>query len=193
MKVTLETPLAAPPEAARRLFRDVERWPEWMPGLREITRIDEADDALTVSIEQTVSGRRLRQTAVVTPTSSGFVQRRIAGEPARWILAWSFVPQLEDSHQTDASVTIDADFGVWGRLTPRRLIERALDDTFRALVDAAEVRLGQPDLPGPSLPDDAEVVFRGAPSTDGRLQIVESTDGGVARVVFDGRTYRATR
>lgn len=175
--------LPGPPERVRRLFRDVESWPEWLPGVRavEVEERDAARGRQRVVLDQTVYGRPIRQVAEIETTETGFRQRRVGGQPKRWDLDWSF--EAAEDGGTRTRVEIGYDFGLWAALTPRSVTEGAIEEIFDELVEAAAERL---DTGGA---DGRTVLFRGHPAHDRRIEIVEDERG--LRVVLDGVTYRA--
>lgn len=182
--MTLEKVARIPgaPGRARRLFLDVASWPDWLPGVVSAEIVERRDEVRVVKLEQRVAGRSSRQTTEVAPTENGFRQRRIAGEPRRWTLDWSFQPAPVDG-ETTLHLSIDYDFGLWSLVAPRRLVEEALDRHFEELVAAASRRL-QDAL----LNESASMFTRNLPSQF-HLRI-EEREGSIW-VFFDGKHYKA--
>jgi hypothetical protein len=174
--------LPGAPERARRLFLDLASWPDWLPGVLSVRREETREDTEIVTLEQLVAGRRARQTVEIRPTTDGFRQRRIAGEPRRWDLAWSFRRAPVDG-ETTLHLTIDYDFGLWSLVVPRRVAEAAIDRHFEELVAEASRRL-QDAL----LHESASMFTRNLPS---RFHLRIEERQGTLYVFFDGKHYRA--
>ena len=174
--------LPGAPDRARRLFLDVAAWPDWLPGVVSAQIRETRGETRVVDLEQRVGGRRTRQTAAIEPTDDGFTQRRLAGEPRRWSLDWSFRTAPVEG-ETTLHLTVDYDFGLWSLMAPRRVVEEALDQHFEELVAAASQRL-QDTL----LNESTSMFTRNLPS---RFHLrIEERDGAVW-VFFDGKHYKA--
>ena len=66
----------APEEAVRTIFFDFVRWPEWMPGVREVTIVESGDDYAVLDVVHHLFGQtfRVRQRSRIEPDGLRWAQ-----------------------------------------------------------------------------------------------------------------------
>jgi ribosome-associated toxin RatA of RatAB toxin-antitoxin module len=129
----------ARPETVRGIFRDVERWPSWMPTIEALEVLERSEDRARVQVRERLLGRVSRRTLQLDFDHQGFVERQIAGRLKRWKTVWRFVDPPTGTG-TVVSTLIDIDLGMMRYLVPRRSVQRLLDHFHDEIVSRAEAR-----------------------------------------------------
>ena len=130
----------APIDVVSEMFQDLERWPEWMPGVRSMRVLERSESSLTVETVQTQMGRTLRQIVKVRLGPRFLQQRQVRGRFRRWSADWRFL-EPPGGRGTTVALELDIDLGVLGVLVPARTMQNAVDQIFTGTVRAARSRL----------------------------------------------------
>lgn len=119
----------APVEVVRRLFSDIEAWPQWMPTVRDV-RVVERSDTRTVAEIDRIHRRRVQTTTFEFLFSpNGQVERQVAGMAKKWESSWRFQAGPQGIG-TLVSCRLDLNMGLIGLFAPSKLIQRWIDRTF---------------------------------------------------------------
>ena len=140
----------APPTTVRALFRDLARWPEWLPSIVSTEIVERDDDRCLALVEQVLNGRISRQTIEFRFTPQGYVERQTAGRLKRYEADWRFLPDREGGG-TLVTAAIRLDLGFSALFISRRTVQRAIDRTFEETLRGAhkQLHLIRPASPGP--------------------------------------------
>lgn len=166
----------APVPAVRDVFLDTDAWPRWMPSVESTRTLVHDEDRRLVEVGLLVFGRRLLQKLDCREQGGRLIHRQVEGRFRKWEAVWDFRPPPEGDGTT-ASLTLDFDLGLVGRLLPGRLvgswvsglIDRTLEQGGRRARELARsrrqptqaVELGQPLLEVFETVDGLEVRFAG--------------------------------
>ena len=129
----------APEEVVRQVFYDFVRWPEWMPGVREVTVL-EADDnqAVLECIHHQFSQTfRIKQRCRIEP--DGLRQSQISGKFKSWESRWRFVTPPE-GEGTTVSCEMQLDPGLVALFLPKRVLRGFLDRLYEDCLSGAEAQ-----------------------------------------------------
>ena len=85
----------APEEVVRQVFFDFVRWPEWMPGVREVTILEADADQAVLDVVHAQFGQtfHIKQRCRIEP--DGLRQSQISGKFKSWESRWRFVTPPE--------------------------------------------------------------------------------------------------
>lgn len=169
----------APVELVTEMFLDVRQWHCWMPGIKRLEILEEGQGSLVVAIDQELLGRSTRQVLECHPRDDGMSQHQRSGWMRRWHAEWRFFPP-PDGCGTTVSCEIDAELGLLGLLTPKRMLERLTDRLFAEMIEQGRLRaraLLAKHRENAGGPGRGQVL----------LQIFETAAG--LEVVLDGRRY----
>lgn len=170
--------LDAPRDAVARLFGDVEAWPQWMPGVKRLAVLARDERGLRIGVSQSFLGREFRQELEVRTSAASVALRQTAGAFRRWESTWRFSPP-PDGSGTTVSLELDFDLGLLEWLSPRALVQGALDRLFAEGLQRAGQRLRSPAAPAAAEP-------AAAAEGDVLLQVFQ-TEGGLEIVVAGRR------
>ncbi len=135
--------LDTPPAEVAALFHDLERWPEWVAGVRSLRVLERDRDRLQVEMVQAQMGRTFRQVLDCRLSPGGLAQRQVTGSFRRWDLSWRFQPP-PDGHGTTVVMELELDLGALGMMVPTRLVQGAINQMCSRSVAAARQRLHRP-------------------------------------------------
>lgn len=170
----------ASPELVRGMFCHLARWTAWMPGVESVSLLEEDDTGAVALIRQRWMGRAVTQKWKFRFGETTLDQVQLEGFSKRWETHWRFL-ESPDGEGTTVVATIEFDLGIWGRLTPRRFVQDAIDRMFEELMNKARARaraiLLEETLSGPA-----------KDLNEALLEVYESDRGLELR--FGGRRYR---
>jgi ribosome-associated toxin RatA of RatAB toxin-antitoxin module len=137
----------APVELVHQVFVDFVRWPEWMPGVQEVTVLEAGDDHAVLDVVHHQFGRTFHIRQRCRIEADGLRQSQISGKFKSWESRWRFVTPPE-GEGTTVSCEMQIDPGMVAWIMPRRVLRGLLDRLFddclvgaeaqsRALADAA--------------------------------------------------------
>jgi ribosome-associated toxin RatA of RatAB toxin-antitoxin module len=172
--------LDAPADVVRQVFIDFVRWPEWMPGVREVTIVETGENEVVLDVLHHQFGQtfHVKQRCLIEP--DGLLQSQIAGKFKSWESRWRFATPPE-GQGTTVSCEMQLDPGIVAWILPRGLLRGLLDRLFEECLSGAEEQAR-------ILADAAEV-----PAADGDvlLQVFE-TDTGL-EIWVEGRRFLVER
>ena len=129
----------APAEMVRQVFVDFVRWPEWMPGVQEVTILEAADDHAVLDVLHRQFGQtfHIKQRCRIEP--DGLRQSQISGKFKSWESRWRFVTPPEGSGTT-VSCEMQLDPGMVAWILPKRTLRGLLDRLFEDCLTGAELQ-----------------------------------------------------
>ena len=159
----------APVEAVRTVFIDFVRWPEWMPGVREVSILESGDDYAILDTIHHQFGQtfHIRQRCRIEP--DGLRQRQISGKFKSWESRWRFVTPPE-GEGTTVSCEMHLDPGLVAWILPKKIIRGMLDRLFEDCLTGAEEQARALVRAERGVADDREVLLQ-VFETDGGLEI----------------------
>jgi ribosome-associated toxin RatA of RatAB toxin-antitoxin module len=146
----------APQEVVRQVFVDFVRWPEWMPGVKEVTILEATDDQAVLDVLHHQFGQSFHIKQRCRIEADGLRQSQIKGKFRSWESRWRFVTPPE-GEGTTVSCEMQLDPGMVAWILPRRVLRGFLDRIFedclagaeeqaRILTDAAEAEAAEDTL-----------------------------------------------
>ncbi len=169
----------APIAVVHEMFRDTDRWPQWMPGIASTRTLSGSPAKRIVEVVHLVRGRRVVQKLECRDAGGNLEHRQVEGWFRKWEADWAFSRPPEAPGQktpgTTVSLQLAVELGMAGVLVPKRFfrgwMNRMLDQTIRKARSRAPklivreptqaVRLGEPILQVFETPDGFEVHFAG--------------------------------
>ena len=123
----------------RQVFLDFVRWPEWMPGVREVTILEADDDqaVLDVMDQQFRQTFHIKQRCRIEP--DGLRQSQISGKFKSWESRWRFVTPPE-GEGTTVSCEMQLDPGLVAFFLPKRVLRGFLDRLYEDCLSGAEAQ-----------------------------------------------------
>ncbi len=140
-----------PVEAVRRMFTDIESWPQWMPAVRAIRVLERSTTRALVEIDRVQRRRTQTTTFELLFQSNGYRERQVAGMAKKWESDWRYQHGPQNIG-TLVSCRLELDMGLIGLLAPSRMIQRWIDRTFertlqgiqdQAQLTASEAAVGE--------------------------------------------------
>jgi ribosome-associated toxin RatA of RatAB toxin-antitoxin module len=174
--------IKAAPETVRAMFRDVARWPEWLPSIVSTEIVESDAERCLALVHQVLHGRTSGQTIELRFTSQGYVERQIAGRLKHYEADWRFLPDREGGG-TLVSAGIRLDLGVFGLFVARRTVQRTIDRTFEETLRGAHKQIRLLGTPAPGRPAEAPV------PRETRIRVYETVAG--LEIWVDDRRYVA--
>lgn len=132
--------LDASPETLRAIFRDVERWPSWMPGVDTVEILESAQERALIVVRGRPLGRVESRKLEIRFDEYGYSETQISGRMKSWKAIWRFSKPPAGESGTVVSTQIDLDLGMLKYLFPRRRVQRTIDRLHEEIVDRAEAR-----------------------------------------------------
>lgn len=129
----------APMNLVRSLFTDVASWPLWMPGVKSVKVLKQAENYILVELKQVRKGWEFIQEMEYRLDAAGVKQKQTRGWFKHWEADWRFM-QPPDKRGTTVSVSLRFEMGMLGFFTPSRLIQETMDQMFDEIMDKAERR-----------------------------------------------------
>ena len=170
----------APEEVVRQVFVDFVRWPEWMPGVQEVTVLEAVENEAVLDVVHHQFGQtfHIKQRCRIEP--DGLRQSQISGKFKSWESRWRFVTPPE-GEGTTVSCEMQLDPGLVAFFLPKRLLRGFLDRLYEDCLSGAEAQARV-------LTESAE-----APATDRDvlLQVFETDDG--LEIWVEGRRFFVDR
>jgi len=129
----------APEEVVRQVFYDFVRWPEWMPGVREVTVLEADDNQAVLECIHHQFGQtfRIKQRCRIEP--DGLRQSQISGKFKSWESRWRFVTPPE-GEGTTVSCEMQLDPGLVAFFLPKRVLRGFLDRIYEDCLSGAEAQ-----------------------------------------------------
>ena len=131
--------IAAPEEVVRQVFFDFVRWPEWMPGVREVTILEADADQAVLDVVHAQFGQtfHIKQRCRIEP--DGLRQSQISGKFKSWESRWRYVTPPE-GEGTTVSCEMQLDPGLVAFFLPKRLLRGFLDRLYEDCLSGAEAQ-----------------------------------------------------
>jgi ribosome-associated toxin RatA of RatAB toxin-antitoxin module len=131
--------IEAPEEVVRQVFLDFVRWPEWMPGVQEVTILEAAEDQAVLDVIHHQFGQtfHIKQRCRIEP--DGLRQNQISGKFKSWEARWRFVTPPEGVGTT-VSCEMQLDPGLVAFFLPKRVLRGFLDRLYEDCLSGAEAQ-----------------------------------------------------
>ena len=129
----------ARPTTLMAIFRDVERWPFWIPTIHTLEVREQSENRALVEVRERMMGRTMTRTLELRFDDRGFVERQTAGRLKRWRTVWRF-SDPPTGRGTVVSTEIDIDIGLLKYAIPRQAVQRMVDRFHDEIVGRAEAR-----------------------------------------------------
>jgi ribosome-associated toxin RatA of RatAB toxin-antitoxin module len=129
----------APQEVVQHIFVDFVRWPEWMPGVQEVTILETTDDEAVLDVLHHNFGQKFHVTQRCRMTPDGLHQSQIKGKFKSWESRWRFVTPPE-GEGTTVSCEMKLDPGLVAWILPRRVLRGFLDRLYEDCLAGAEAQ-----------------------------------------------------
>ncbi len=169
----------APVDVVLEVFRDVDAWPQWMPGVASTRTLDRGAERNVVEVVLLVMGRRLVQHLECREQDGRLTHRQVVGWFRKWQAVWDFRPP-PDGQGTVVSLQLELDIGVAGLFVPRKLlgdwVRGYVDETVRQGRERAQIFARRRSEPTQAVPVGEPV-----------LQVYETANG--FEIHFAGRTF----
>jgi len=170
----------APPDVVLEVLKDYERWPEWMPGVKQVEILDRDGLETIVEVYLRQYGRNLRQKQRCRVEPDGLRHTQLEGQFKTWEAQWRVVAPPEGDGST-VSLWMDVDPGLVGRLLPggvwRGILDRLFEDCLAGVEAQALALTKQP--------------VAASEKSDVLLQVFETDDG--LEVWVEGRRFFVER
>jgi ribosome-associated toxin RatA of RatAB toxin-antitoxin module len=129
----------APEEVVRQVFLDFVRWPEWMPGVQEVTVIEADENQAVIDVVHQQFGQtfHIKQRCRIEP--DGLRQSQISGKFKSWESRWRFVTPPE-GEGTTVSCEMQLDPGLVALFLPKRVLRGFLDRLYEDCLSGAEAQ-----------------------------------------------------
>ena len=124
-------------EVVQQVFVDFVRWPEWMPGVREVTILEAGEDQAMLDTLHHNFGQTFHVIQRCRITPDGLHQSQIKGKFKSWESRWRFVTPPEGGGTT-VSCEMKLDPGLVAWIMPRRVLRGFLDRLFEQCLAGAE-------------------------------------------------------
>ena len=156
----------APEDVVRTVFTDFVRWPEWMPGVKEVTILESGDDYAVLETVHHQFGQtfRIKQRCRIEP--NGLHQSQISGKFKSWESRWRFVTPPE-GESTTVSCEMQLDPGLVAWILPRKVLRGLLDRLFEDCLAGAEDQARALAHAGQGVSTDHDVLLRVYETDDG--------------------------
>jgi ribosome-associated toxin RatA of RatAB toxin-antitoxin module len=166
----------APKDVVQFVLTDFERWPDWMPGVQEVTILETDGVETNLEVRHHQFGRNFLQKQRCWIEPDGLRQFQISGQFKKWESRWRIVAP-PDGEGTTVSCRMEVDPGFVGRLLPsgvwRGFLDRLFEDCLIGIEAQAQALTERPE----TAPADHDVL----------LQVFE-TDAGL-EVWVEGRRF----
>jgi ribosome-associated toxin RatA of RatAB toxin-antitoxin module len=129
----------APQEVVQQVFVDFVRWPEWMPGVREVTILEATDGEAVLDVFHHQFGQSFRIKQRCRIESDGLRQSQLKGKFKSWESRWRFVTPPE-GEGTTVSCEMKLDPGLVAWILPHRVLRGFLDRLFEQCLAGAEAQ-----------------------------------------------------
>lgn len=129
----------AKPFTVRGVFRDVERWPSWMPGIESLEVLEHTPERSLVRVRERQMGRRVDRELEIRIDPDGYTETQLAGPLKHWRTVWRFT-ESPTGRGTAVSTLIELDLGLMRFLVSRGRVQRMLDRNYARIIGRAEAR-----------------------------------------------------
>jgi ribosome-associated toxin RatA of RatAB toxin-antitoxin module len=126
-------------DLVQQVFTDFVRWPDWMPGVREVTILEATDDEAVLDVLHHNFGQTFHVTQRCRITADGLHQSQIKGKFKSWESRWRFVTPPE-GEGTTVSCEMKLDPGLVAWFLPKRVLRGFLDRLFEDCLSGAEAQ-----------------------------------------------------
>jgi len=127
------------PETLRDLFREVEKWPSWMPSIESLEVLERSDDRAVVVVRQRLAGRVSTQKLELQFEAQGHTETQLSGRLKHWRAVWRFV-EPPTGRGTVVSTHVEIALGAVRFFVPKRVVQRMIDNLHALIVSRAEAR-----------------------------------------------------
>lgn len=131
--------LDAKPHTVKQVFRDIERWPSWMPGMESLEVLEHSAERSLVETRERQMGRLATRRLEVLITPDGYTETQLAGPIKHWKTVWRFSEPPVGSG-TVVSTQVEIELGLLRFLISKRRIQRMIDRMYEQIIDRAEAR-----------------------------------------------------
>ncbi len=131
--------LDAKPFTVREIFRDVERWPSWMPGLASLRVLEHSAERWLVETRERQMGRLTTRRLEIAITPEGYTETQLAGPIRRWKTIWRF-SEPPTGGGTVVSTQVEIELGLLRFLISKGRVQRMIDRLYEQIIDRAEAR-----------------------------------------------------
>ena len=129
----------ARPFTVKEIFRDVERWASWMPGMESLEVLERAPERTLIRVRERQMGRLATRRLEIRNDPDGYTETQLAGPLKHWRTVWRF-GEAPTGRGTAVSTLIEIDLGLLRFLVPRRRVQRMIDGNYAQIVGRAEAR-----------------------------------------------------
>jgi ribosome-associated toxin RatA of RatAB toxin-antitoxin module len=126
----------APAEVVRQVFVDFVRWPEWMPGVQEVTVLEADEHQAVIDVRHHQFGQNFNIKQRCRIEADGLRQSQISGKFKSWESRWRFVTPPEGKGTT-VSCEMQLDPGLVAWILPSRVLRGFLDGLFEDCLSGA--------------------------------------------------------
>jgi len=131
--------MEAIPQTVQAIFRDVRKWPSWMPTIESVEVHKESEEHALIEVRQRLMGRALTRTLEIRFDEQGYTETQVSGPLKRWKTVWRFVKPPVGTG-TVVSTQVDIDIGMMKLVWPKRTVQRTIDELHDQIVRRAEAR-----------------------------------------------------
>ena len=131
--------MEAIPQTVLAIFRDVRKWPSWMPTIESLEVLEESEDRTVVEVRERLMGRVTTRRLEIRFDEQGYTEKQISGRLKHWSTVWRFAKPPTGTG-TVVSTQIDIDLGMMKLVWPKRTVQRAIDELHEQIVSRAEAR-----------------------------------------------------
>ncbi len=125
----------APQALVREIFRDVEAWPRWMPGVTACRVLEHGPDRLRIQLSQSALGRIWKQTVEIRFDGDSMRIRALDGA-LLWCVVWK-CQKPPNGDGTTVSMALDSGRGLFGGRLFEKINDRRFDKAITAVAEQA--------------------------------------------------------
>jgi ribosome-associated toxin RatA of RatAB toxin-antitoxin module len=129
----------AKPFTVREIFRDIERWPDWMPGVESLEVLEHSSERSLVQVRERRIGRLVTRRLEIRNDPDGYSETQLTGNLKHWRTVWRFT-EAPTGRGTAVSTLIEIDLGMLRYLIPKSRVQQTIDRSYAQIVARAEAR-----------------------------------------------------
>ena len=124
----------------KEIFRDVQRWGSWMPGMESLEVLEHSAEHWLIRVRERQMGRLTTRKLEIRETPEGYTETQVAGGPLKhWKTNWRF-SEAPTGRGTVVSTLIEIDLGLLRLLISKRRVQKNIDHNYAQIVGRAEAR-----------------------------------------------------
>jgi hypothetical protein len=123
----------------KEIFRDLERWPTWMPGMETLEVLEHEPGFSLVAVKERQLGHLANRRLEIRDTPDGFTETQLAGPLRGWRTQWR-LSESPNGRSTVASTTLEIDLGLLRFLISKRRVQRLIDRNYAQIISRVEAR-----------------------------------------------------